>query len=100
MHDKDAMSRLSAATLLGGASTQRNIAHTAPVSSGSGTRILVPDPSWNCGMAEGIPTPENGTLVFEAQIPLDSVLSVGRTPYGDRRVAVAREGSVSGSRLS
>ena len=51
-------------------------------------------------MSEGIPNPESGTLVFEARIGLDTVLNVGRTPYGERKVAVAREGTVSGTRLS
>ncbi len=28
--------------------------------------VLIPHESWTCGMAEGIPNPESGTLVFEA----------------------------------
>src|SRR5687768_4263713 len=100
MKYKGTMFLLFTATLLGGASLRWTIGQTTAVSSGSGTRTLVPHSSWNCGMAEGIPAPENGTLVFEAKITLDTVLNVGRTPYGDRRVAIAREGSVSGARLS
>jgi len=104
MKYKSSMFLLFAATLLGGLSTSWTIAQNAPAGAGSGianqNKIVVPDPSWNCGMAEGIPNPENGTLVFEAQIGLDRVLNVGKTPYGDRRVAVSREGSVSGTRLS
>src|SRR5688572_27406739 len=100
MKNKSATFLLFTATLLGGISMQRTMAQTGPVSSGSSSGIVVPHSSWNCGMAEGIPNPENGTVVFEAQITLDTVLNVGRTPYGDRRVAVGREGSVSGTRLS
>jgi Protein of unknown function (DUF3237) len=62
--------------------------------------VLVPHESWTCGMPEGIPVPESGTLLFEAQMDLADVHDVGRTPYGDRQVAVVREGVLTGDRLS
>ncbi len=68
---------------------------------GQGTaKVLVPHASWDCGMKDGIPNPESGVLVFEVQIRLDLLARVGKTPYGDRRVAVGREGSLSGPKLA
>ena len=32
---------------------------------------LIPHPTWDCGMPEGSPAPETGTLVFEIEIPLE-----------------------------
>ena len=59
-------------------------------------KTLVPDAAWNCGMADGIPMPESGTLLLEAVVKLDNVYDVGRTPYGQRTVAVTQEGTMSG----
>jgi hypothetical protein len=62
--------------------------------------VLIPHATWDCGMPEGIPRPEAGTLVFELEIPLERAVAIGRTPYGERRVAVGFEGTVEGPRLS
>lgn len=51
-------------------------------------------------MPEGIPNPESGTLVFEAQMKLDRLANLGKTPYGNRRVAVGLEGMATGPKLS
>jgi hypothetical protein len=51
-------------------------------------------------MPDGIPNPESGTLIFEAQMELDLLASVGKTPFGNRRVAVGLEGKVTGPKLS
>jgi len=51
-------------------------------------------------MPGGIPNPENGTLIFEAQMKLDRLARLGKTPYGNRRVAVGLEGMVTGPKLS
>jgi hypothetical protein len=64
------------------------------------SRVIVPHESWNCGLPGGIPSPEAGTLVFTAEMPLERVADVGRTQYGRRQVAIAREGTVNGSRLT
>jgi hypothetical protein len=64
------------------------------------TMTLLPDPAWDCGMAAGIPVPESGTLLLEAEIRLDNVYNVGRTPFGQRQVAVTREGSMKGPRIT
>jgi hypothetical protein len=62
--------------------------------------VLVPHATWDCGMPEGIPSPEAGSLVFELELPLERAVAIGRTPYGERRIAVGLEGTVEGSRLS
>jgi hypothetical protein len=49
-------------------------------------KILIPHKSWPCGMAEGIPVPERGVPVFEANLKLDQAYDAGRTPYGQRDV--------------
>jgi len=74
------------------------LAHRA---EGQGSaKVLVPDRSWDCGMAEGIPSPESGSLVFEAEMKLNQVYDVGKTQYGNRRVAVVQGGTLSGTKLS
>jgi hypothetical protein len=63
-------------------------------------RILIPHKSWPCGMADGIPAPERGVLVFEANMKLDQVFDVGKTPYGQRDVFVVQGGTVSGEKIN
>jgi hypothetical protein len=66
----------------------------------SSARVLLPHESWNCGMPEGIPAPESGTLIFEAEMKLQRVINVGKTPYGDRQVAIVQDGVLTGAKLS
>ena len=51
-------------------------------------------------MPGGIPDPESGVFIFEAQMKLDRLANLGKTPYGNRRVAVGLEGTVTGPKLS
>jgi len=67
---------------------------------GKASKILIPDASWNCGMPQGIPSPENGKLIWEVEIKLQRVAEIGKTPYGIRRIAVGLESAVSGPKLS
>lgn len=62
--------------------------------------VIVPHESWSCGLPQGIPLPERGTLVFEAEMTLDRVADLGRTQYGRRQVAVVRAGMLTGARLT
>jgi|WetSurMetagenome_2_1015567.scaffolds.fasta_scaffold15343_2 hypothetical protein len=71
---------------------------TKAVYGGSG-KILIPHKSWPCGMAEGIPVPERGALVFEANLKLDQTYKLGKTPFGQREVIVFQEGTVSGEKI-
>ena len=66
----------------------------------SAARLMIPHESWACGMPDGIPDPDAGTLVFTAEMSLDRVADIGRTQYGRRQVAVAREGTFTGSKVS
>jgi hypothetical protein len=63
-------------------------------------QLIVPDKTWDCRMPGGIPNPESGSLIFEAQMKLDRLASLGKTRYGNRRVAVGLEGAVTGPKLS
>jgi hypothetical protein len=62
--------------------------------------LIVPHESWSCGLPDGIPRPEGGALVFEAEMTLDRVADIGRTPYGRRQVAVVQGGTLTGQRLT
>ena len=60
---------------------------------------IVPDPSWTCGMPDGIPPPTAGTLVFRATLQLGAVHDVGNTQYGRRRIIDVKGGSLTGDRI-
>jgi hypothetical protein len=63
-------------------------------------KILIPHKSWQCGMAEGIPVPERGVPVFEANMKLDQIYDMGKTPYGQRQVFVIQGGTISGEKIN
>jgi hypothetical protein len=65
-----------------------------------GADVIVPHESWSCGLPDGIPRPEAGALVFEAEMTLDRVADIGRTQYGRRQVAVVRGGTLTGTRVN
>jgi len=67
---------------------------------GGAGKILVPHKSWQCGMPEGIPVPERGVPVLEANMKLDQVYEIGKTPYGQRTVFVLQGGTVSGEKIT
>jgi hypothetical protein len=62
-------------------------------------KILIPHKSWPCGMAEGIPVPEQGEPVLVADMKLDQTYDLGRTPYGDRVVYVIKGGTITGEKI-
>lgn len=62
-------------------------------------KILIPHKSWTCGMPDGIPKPEQGVLVFEANLKLDNTYDLGQTQYGQRKVFVVQSGNVSGTKI-
>ena len=87
---------LSAAGLaFGGAVPTSAGQNTAPAAD-----VIVPHESWSCGLPGGIPRPETGTLVFEAEMTLDRVADVGQTQYGRRQGAVIQGGTLKGTRLT
>lgn len=76
-------------------------ATAAHLAKGQGApKVLLPHASWDCGMKDGIPNPESGALIFETQLKLDRVAAMGKTQYGNRRVAVAFEGVITGPKLT
>ncbi|HTQ03076.1 MAG TPA: DUF3237 domain-containing protein [Polyangiaceae bacterium] len=87
----------AAGTSGGGASAQAGSG--AGGASGSSTGTIVPDASWACGMAGGIPDPTLGTAVFSATLELGDTQDVGATQYGHRRILDVKGGSATGSRL-
>jgi hypothetical protein len=71
-----------------------------PAAAQRAAAAIIPHPAWDCGMPGGIPAPESGRLIFEISIPLDRAAGIGRTQYGQRRIAVGRAGTVEGERLT
>jgi hypothetical protein len=103
MRYKNLVLSIVSITLACGPSAHQAISQntTGPRVANSGSaKVLIPHESWTCGMAEGIPSPESGTVVFEAEIKFDRILDVGKTPYGNRNVVVVQEGAVTGPKLS
>ena len=71
------------------------------LAKGQGTaKVLLPHASWDCGMKDGIPNPESGSLIFETQMKLDRLAKIGKTQYGNRRVAVGLEGTLTGPKFT
>lgn len=62
-------------------------------------KTLIPDKPWPCYMPAGIPRPESGALLFHATIPLDNFYDLGKTPYGQRQVAVTQAGAATGEKI-
>ncbi len=62
-------------------------------------KMLIPHRSWQCGMAEGIPVPEQGVPVLVADMKLDQTYELGMTQYGQRGVYVVKEGTINGDKI-
>jgi len=71
--------------------------------SGGGTgataATIVPDPSWTCGMPDGIPSPTLGTLAFSVSLTVSAVHDVGTTQFGKRRQLDVSGGTITGDKL-
>ncbi len=66
----------------------------------SGTEAtIVPDPSWTCGMPDGIPPPTAGTLVFSVALTVSATHDVGNTQFGHRRQLDVSGGTITGDKL-
>lgn len=86
---------LLGASFVGACTTTGTSGRTASTSS----KALLPTSAWDCGLPGGIAPPESGTLVLEAEVDLDAVYNVGRTPYGMRQAAVTQSGPLKGPRI-
>ncbi len=67
--------------------------------NGGNDATIVPDPSWTCGMPEGIPSPASGTFVFSAALDVSATHDVGNTQYGKRRQLDVSGGTLTGDKL-
>ncbi len=68
---------------------------------GSGTTdaTIVPDPSWTCGMPDGIPSPTLGTPAFSLSLTVSAIHDVGNTQFGKRRQLDVSGGTITGDKL-
>ncbi len=71
-------------------------ARRAPTSAAA---TLLPTPEWDCYLPGGIPVPERGVPVLEAEVQLDALYDVGRTPFGLRQAAVTQAGNMKGPKI-
>jgi hypothetical protein len=78
--------------------TPKDTGRTKAGYDGAG-KVLLPHNSWPCGMVDGIPVPEHGVPVLEANIKLYQVYEIGKTPYGQRTAIVIQGGTVSGEKI-
>jgi hypothetical protein len=60
---------------------------------------IVPDPSWTCGMPDGIPSPTAGTLAFSASLTVGATHNIGNTQFGKRRQLDVSGGTITGDKL-
>lgn len=70
-----------------------------PADDNGNGKILIPHKSWTCGMADGIPKPETGVLVFETTMKLQNSYDLGKTQYGLRKVFVVQNGSITSTKI-
>ncbi len=83
----------------GGASGDAGSGGSATGGTTAEDATIVPDPSWACGVPEGVPPPTQGDLVFHATLELGDVYDVGTTQYGDRRLLGVTGGTFTGDRV-
>ncbi len=67
--------------------------------SGATAATIVPDPSWTCGMPDGIPSPTLGTLAFSLSLTVSAIHDVGNTQFGKRRQLDVSGGTITGDKL-
>lgn len=61
---------------------------------------IVPDPSWPCFMAAGIPPPALGKLAFTITLQIDAIRKVGLTKFGNRIQYDIKGGTVTGDKIT
>lgn len=61
---------------------------------------LVPDPTWTCGVPDGIPGPLAGTRAFTIDFTVSQEREVGTTPFGKRRQLDISGGTIEGAKVS
>jgi hypothetical protein len=91
-------SSVAGATSVGGSAAGSSAAGGS-AGSASTDATIVPDPSWTCGMPDGIPSPTTGTLVFSVSLNVSATHDVGNTQYGKRRQLDVSGGTITGDKL-
>jgi hypothetical protein len=81
------------------ASTAAAAGQTPAAATDTANKALIPHAAWNCQMADGIPSPDAGKLVFEIDMKIDQAYDVGTTPFGKRDAYVIQGGTVKGARI-
>jgi hypothetical protein len=81
------------------ASTATAAAGQAAAAADTANKALIPHTAWNCQMADGIPSPDAGKLVFEIDMKIDQAYDVGTTPFGKRDAYVIQGGTVKGEKI-
>ena len=90
----------SGATKTGGSSGGGGSSGSATGGTTGGDATIVPDPSWTCGMADGIPSPTAGTLAFSISLTVSAVHDIGNTQFGKRRQLDVSGGTIKGDKLN
>jgi Protein of unknown function (DUF3237) len=99
-NDRDATLTGAGAEATGDAAGAQVADGGAPVTTSIAAQTLIPDPSWTCGMPDGIAPPTSGPLVFEADLTLGAVRDVGETQYGHRTLIEIKGGTVTGPKIN
>jgi hypothetical protein len=76
-----------------------NVGGSTTGGSASSDATIIPDPSWTCGMPDGIPSPTAGTLAFSVSLTVSATHDVGNTQYGKRRQLDVSSGTITGDKL-
>ncbi len=82
-----------------GGSTQGTGGTSAVSGTASDGASIIPDPSWTCGMPNGIPVPTLGELVLSATLDIDKTHEVGLTQFGSRRLYTVKSGRIEGKQV-
>ncbi|WP_437547755.1 DUF3237 family protein [Sorangium sp. So ce367] len=83
----------------GGSGGAGGMPGTGGGNNGSEEATIVPDPSWTCGMPNGIPLPTRGELVLRATLQLGATHDVGTTQFGHRRLLDVKGGTLTGDKI-
>lgn len=60
---------------------------------------IIPDPSWPCYMADGIPPPNLGTTAFSIVLQIGAIHHVGVTKFGKRIQYDIKGGTIKGDKI-
>ena len=85
---------------MNGGNAAAGSAGAMPPSTLSDTQALIPDPSWDCGMPDGIPAPASGEMLFEIDFEVAEVHDIGRHSTDIANRSMCPGGKVSGGKVA